>query len=273
MKTNTTKIVFGITAFLFGVLLLLSAFNLFNFKTIIPYWTLFIIVPTVVSMITGGISLIKTIVLAFGVNCLICQMHWGEWHTEQYFAVNIAVCFILGGIYLLFGDLRRKKRIKQGTDGSSQAYQEQNYNYSYDYSSGNTGEQQQANAQYASTQQQTRQGNVDFNDYPKYLGILSSNSFVNCCKNLKGGFALAVLGGVDADLTNIAITSDVTIEITSILGGVDIFVPNNIRVDANGIAILGGCDNFVASNFGPEVPCLHIKYLSILGGIDIKLKQ
>ena len=67
-REDFTKIMFGITALILGVLFLCCAFDIIKFKDILPYWTLFIIIPTVGSMIANGINIWKTALLALGIN-------------------------------------------------------------------------------------------------------------------------------------------------------------------------------------------------------------
>jgi hypothetical protein len=45
-----------------------------------------------------------------------------------------------------------------------------------------------------------------------------------------------------------------------------------MRVEVNGVAILGGCDNLVPNIYDPNLPVLSIKYVAILGGVDVKVK-
>src|SRR5205085_899568 len=56
-------------------------------------------------------------------------------------------------------------------------------------------------------------------------------------------FVLALLGGADLDLCQAELDADVvTIWTFAILGGVDIYVPEGVEVDAAGFALLGGVD-------------------------------
>lgn len=103
-KEDFTKLMFGITALILGVLFLCCAFEVIEFKQLLPYWTLFIIIPTVGSMIANGVNVWKTALLALGINALICQSHWGDWHFRQFLAANGAVILILVGVLLIFGN-------------------------------------------------------------------------------------------------------------------------------------------------------------------------
>ncbi len=286
-----TKIIFGAVAVLLGVLMLLSAFDLFEFESIYPYWTLFIIVPTVASMITSGFTLWKTALLAVGINALICQQHWGEWGWKQFVIVNLAVCFILFGVYLLLGDLRKKKpQQNNGYNPYNNAQGQQTYYGANGYvypnqpyvntaaqaqsdAAGNAGTSSNAGAAGNTGGNTGTAPNVcDYSPHPNYTGILSNNKYKNASKDFKGGNVTAVLGGVEADYSDIGILNDITLNVTSVFGNIDIFVPRNYRIDVNGIEILGSCENFVVSSFGSEVPCLHIKYTTVFGSIDVKIR-
>ena len=105
-REDFTKIMFGGVALILGVLFLLSAFGAFDLKSIWPYWTLFIIIPTVGSMIVNGVNVWKTALLALGINALIVQTQIarGVWQWKQFVAANVAVVLILVGVLLIFGN-------------------------------------------------------------------------------------------------------------------------------------------------------------------------
>ncbi len=103
-KEDFTKIMFGLTALILGVLFLCCAFGVMKLTDILPYWTLFVIIPTVGSIIANGINIWKTALLALGINALIVQSQWGHWEWKQFVAANLAVCLILVGVLLIFGN-------------------------------------------------------------------------------------------------------------------------------------------------------------------------
>ena len=112
-REDFTKIMFGLTALILGVLFLCCAFGLMEFKDILPYWTLFIIIPTVGSIIANGINVWKTALLALGINALIVQSQWGHWEWQQFLAANTAVCLILIGVLLIFGNPKTEGLFKR----------------------------------------------------------------------------------------------------------------------------------------------------------------
>jgi hypothetical protein len=88
---------------------------------------------------------------------------------------------------------------------------------------------------------------------------------------------LAVLGGVELDFRDAVLPGkEVVLRVTTILGGVDVTVPPEMRViDDGGMAILGGKDLAGASaeSTGPDSPVLRVQGTCVLGGIDVKRKS
>ena len=112
-REDFTKIMFGLTALILGLLFMLCAFGAMEFKDILPYWTLFVIIPTVGSIIANGINIWKTALLALGINALIVQSQWGHWEWQQFLAANAAVCLILIGVLLIFGNPKSEGLFKR----------------------------------------------------------------------------------------------------------------------------------------------------------------
>ena len=72
------------------------------------------------------------------------------------------------------------------------------------------------------------------------------------------------------DLRDAKITEDIVLELTAVLGGIDIFIPDNVRVEIiSGVPVLGGFEHKINRNAisGPKV---RIKYTAVLGGIEVK---
>ena len=130
-REDFTKIMFGAVALILGILFLLSAFGAFDLKTIWPYWTLFVIIPTIGSMIVNGVNIWKTILLALGINALIVQSQWGNWEWKQFVAANVAVILILAGVLLIFGNVRTEG-LFQRMDRKNGQDQQQNFPPPYD---------------------------------------------------------------------------------------------------------------------------------------------
>lgn len=113
-------------------------------------------------------------------------------------------------------------------------------------------------------------GTPEFKNYSAFFGgrnIRYDN------QEFKGANISVVCGGIDLNLRNAIINSDVIIEASIALGGMDIFVPNNVNVEIDCTPILGGVDNKTVtpiSSEGKPTPTIYIKATCILGGIDVK---
>jgi Domain of unknown function (DUF1707)/Cell wall-active antibiotics response 4TMS YvqF len=87
--------------------------------------------------------------------------------------------------------------------------------------------------------------------------------------------ALAVLGGVDLDLRDAMIDGDeLVITAVSILGGIEIVVPEGVEVDLGGFALLGGTEHKPGTApIRPGTPTVRVRGFALLGGIEVKSKR
>jgi len=91
-------------------------------------------------------------------------------------------------------------------------------------------------------------------------------------KNFRGGSATSVFGGIELDFSNAGLAGgQATIELTAILGGIEIRVPREWQVVIDGTPILGGIDDKKRTLIESEKKAtLYVKATAILGGIEIK---
>lgn len=83
---------------------------------------------------------------------------------------------------------------------------------------------------------------------------------------------VAVMGGASLDFREVQLPPGVTeVHVTTVMGGVDIMVPPDLAVEAEGSAILGGFEGVdrAPASPDPDAPLLRIKGLAIMGGVDI----
>ena len=86
-----------------------------------------------------------------------------------------------------------------------------------------------------------------------------------------GGSITAIFGGAEIDLSDVYLKSETeTLDITCILGGVEVKVSGNYKTLVQGTGILGG---FESNSLHPNIPVdktLIIKGTAILGGVEVK---
>ena len=78
----------------------------------------------------------------------------------------------------------------------------------------------------------------------------------------------AIFGSVKLDLRNAILDDDVVINTTSIFGGIDIYVPKNVKVKVKSSSIFGGVDEKTKKNDGKVT--IYINATCVFGGVDIK---
>ncbi len=83
---------------------------------------------------------------------------------------------------------------------------------------------------------------------------------------------LTVFGGAELDFREAVLPGkEVTLRATSVLGGVEITVPPEMRVIDNGTAILGGREiKGGPEEVGPDSPVLRIEGICVLGGLEVR---
>jgi len=82
--------------------------------------------------------------------------------------------------------------------------------------------------------------------------------------------AIALMGGIDLDLRDAELeTHEVTIWVFTMMGGVEIVVPDDCAVDASGFGLMGGFDQAEhAPAAPPGAPVVRVRGLALMGGIN-----
>jgi predicted membrane protein len=88
-------------------------------------------------------------------------------------------------------------------------------------------------------------------------------------KDFRGGYVTAFLGGFQLDLTEAGMEGDeAVLDVTTILGGGEIRVPEKWAVVVRGSAVAGGYS--VKTREGQVEKTLIIRGLAVLGGVEIR---
>ncbi len=81
----------------------------------------------------------------------------------------------------------------------------------------------------------------------------------------------AVFGGIKCNLRNAIIKEDIVINATSVFGGIDIFVPDDVTVKVKETTIFGGVDNKkILTNNPKKEKVVYVNVTCVFGGVDIK---
>ena len=85
-----------------------------------------------------------------------------------------------------------------------------------------------------------------------------------------GADLTAVFGGVKCDLRNAIIESDVVINASTTFGGIEIYVPSNVKIKIKSVPIFGGVDNKANTKTDENSHTIYINSTAVFGGVDIK---
>ncbi|MDE7298418.1 MAG: cell wall-active antibiotics response protein [Lachnospiraceae bacterium] len=133
--------------------------------------------------------------------------------------------------------------------------------------------------QYGGGQYRTGAGNRSFdradtsrNGKTVCTSVFSGKEIRFCREPFEGAVLSAVFGAIDLDLRDAVLYRDTVIEAISIMGGIDIHVPGNVRVIVSGTPILGGIDNRVKRSepLPRDSVTVLVKATCVMGGIEIK---
>jgi hypothetical protein len=89
-------------------------------------------------------------------------------------------------------------------------------------------------------------------------------------QNFKGGKVSVIFGGGDIDLREAKIDDKALLDISCIFGGVDVKLPDNVKLVNKGVGIMGAFENNYRSDSNESSPELTVTGSAIFGGVEIK---
>lgn len=231
MRNKVTNSVLGIIFIGAGIGFLGNAMDWWNFNLFFDgWWTLFIIIPCVVSIINNGFSTGSIIGLGIGVILLLAAQD--IFRFQNIWKLIVPLILVCIGLSILFNGFINR-----------------------DF----------ANRISMRLPQQTPQEGV-----PNFTAFFGGNTpnFVN--QPFIGCNTSAIFGGIELDLRNAIISEDCVITATALFGGMDLIFPYNVNVKVNCTPIFGGVENKAVPSADPLAPTVYINATCIFGGIDIK---
>ena len=85
-----------------------------------------------------------------------------------------------------------------------------------------------------------------------------------------GADLTAVFGGVKCDLRKAIIDSDVLINASSTFGGIEIYVPSNVKIKIKSTSIFGGVENKANTKADENSHTIYINGAALFGGVEVK---
>jgi predicted membrane protein len=109
-------------------------------------------------------------------------------------------------------------------------------------------------------------------DLVRTTAFLSGSELATQSNGFRGAVLTAIMGAVELDMRHATLAEDgAEVDVTAIMGGVDLIIPREWRVTVRGTPILGGVSNRAeGSSLPDDAPRLRVDALAILGGVEIK---
>lgn len=234
MRNRIGNVLWGAAFIIAGVGFAGNAFNLWDFHLFFHgWWTLFIIVPALISMIQSGPNTGNIIALLFGGFLLLSAQDIID--SRLVGKLFLPALLVIIGLSILLGGRRRPVQPAAMPGG-------------------------EIPVEAAGSMQGA----------PSYSGIFSGCQVRWPAQPFPGANLTAVFGSVELDLRDAVFNENTVINATAIFGGMDIRVPAHVRVAVSGMPVFGGVDNRAGSAAGPDAPLLQLNTSCAFGGIDIK---
>ena len=107
--------------------------------------------------------------------------------------------------------------------------------------------------------------------YIHAFSIMSGHELKPTTKPFQGADLGAVMGGVVLDLTAATMDGDTaTIDVFTVMGGIELFVPRDWNVTTKVVAFMGACVDKRRPATQPATKTLIIRGFAMMGGVDIK---
>ena len=256
MKRDLATILVGALFLIAGVAIGGSMLGYFDLKLdLAGWWTMFIIVPALISIVNGGVNLGNLIMLAVGAMLLLDQR--GILPRGVGWKLILPVILLVVGVQLLVGGSGHG----WGTKGRAE-------NCGPDGDSGSAGsatgthgsEGWKGTTRRESAGPEKKSASVVFGE--------QNISYGN--EEFTGGTYSVFCGSCSVNLTSVRLTGDVVISASVLIGGIELVLPENVTVISHVTPVIGGCDVKYPSSRDPQSPKVIINGTVSLGGITIK---
>ena len=225
---KSKNIIWGLVLVAIGAILALNAVGLTDIDLFFDgWWTLFIIVPCAVGLVSQRSKTGNLIGLAIGVLLLLaCQ---DILRFDLIWKLAIPVLIVAIGLRLIFRDafdLRAREAARK-----------------------------------------LKEEGVCLNES---CAIFSGQTLDFTGQTFRGAELNAIFGGIKCDLRAALIPEDAAIQVCSVFGGVDVFVPEDVNVKVSSNSIFGGVSNKRKGTQQEGAVTVYITGNCIFGGVEIK---
>lgn len=231
-----SRVTYGLIFILLGAAVLVQVSGIYDFGSLShSWWTLFLIVPGLVGLLTSGFEFWNVALIAIGVWLLATDQNWLPEHSGLWL---LGALLILLGLQMLFGS------------------------HTHHWGHGYEGRVERDFEKKLFTE--------DNDTFPIRSCVFSSMRIVSRCQALRGGKADAVFGTLVLNLREVGIESNAEIEINAVFGKIVLLAPKNVPLKFELTPVFGSCRNSAAFPAAQDgAAALTIKGAAVFGSIEV----
>ena len=223
-------IIWGVAIIALGIIFGGNALGLFDLNIFFDgWWTLFIIVPSVIGLITEKEKFSSLAFLIAGILLLLAAQD--VFSYEVAWKAILAVVLILVGIFVIFKSIAHSDNAKEV---------EKKVNES-----------------------------KDDKKMDSQMAVFSGNDRTYNNETFQGSNLTAIFGGVELDLRNAKFAKDTVIKAFALFGGIDIIVPEDVQVKIKSGFIFGGISDDRKSTSTKGKYTIYLDAAGGFGGVTI----
>lgn len=222
-----TKYIIGFLLIFIGLILGLNAFGITNINLFFSgWWTLFIIIPSLVGLINDKEKTSSLIFLIIGVWFFLAERDLIEY--ELLIKLLLPVILISIGLLLVFKDVLsiNGKEIKKI--------------------------------------------NANNKESNNYIAVFGSQDLKFEDEKVENLDLKSLFGGIKLDLRDAKIEKDIVINTLSVFGGIDIYVPDDVKVKVSSTPFFGGVEVKREKQSSKKEITIYLNSVCIFGGVDVK---
>ena len=222
-----TKYIIGFLLIFIGLILGLNAFGITNINLFFSgWWTLFIIIHSLVVLINDKEKTSSLIFLIIGVWLFLAERDLIEY--ELLIKLLLPVILISIGLLLVFKDVLsiNGKEIKKI--------------------------------------------NANNKESNNYIAVFGSQDLKFEDEKVENLDLKSLFGGIKLDLRDAKIEKDIVINTLSVFGGIDIYVPDDVKVKVSSTPFFGGVEVKREKQSSKKEITIYLNSVCIFGGVDVK---
>ena len=227
-------IIWGVAIIALGVIFGLNALGLFTFDIFFDgWWALFIIVPSVISLFTEKDKLASLGFLAAGIILLLAAQNVFSYDVA--WKVILAVFLVVAGLSIIIKSTFRNQNDKE-------------------------------------VEKKVREAEKDGKTMDSQMAIFSGSDRVYKDETFQGSNLVAIFGGAKLNLKHAKFDKDTVIKAFTLFGGIDIIVPDDVKVKLKSGFIFGGFSDDRKNATEKGKYTIYIDAAGGFGGVTIKDK-